>query len=330
MHEIGHDFDDARWNFDAEFFANLKLTYVVDTNPTARVWPSLIDSVPYINSTNLLAFYKTYAPGAYDKTVALGTYDNDGLNYTFLKIKNQIGWEPFRQTFRYFNSLSTAAVPTTNLGKLNLFLSKLRDYSGTNVFSLLTAQEMSVYQSQFGGTIAYTDSKTTLVLIPGLMGSRLYYNGDRKWEPDPAQAALPLFITHFMTQMKPYLMSNENGVPDYTLDPTRITGDYGALDTYQDIYNYLDNASNFPKSEYRVKFFTYDWRLSSSTNADSLASYLAGDNNVVLIAHSMGGLVASAYLAKGTSFRNKVQKLITFGTPYLGAAKLLMGSKQVN
>jgi hypothetical protein len=117
--------------------------------------------VPYINSSNLLAFYKTYAPGAYDKTVALGTYDNDGLNYTFLKIKNQIGWEPFKQTFRYFNALSATAIPTTNLGKLNLFLSKLKDYSGTNVFSLLTAQEMSVYQAKFGGTIEYVYGEFT-------------------------------------------------------------------------------------------------------------------------------------------------------------------------
>jgi hypothetical protein len=325
LHEIGHDFDSARWNFDAEFFANLKVTYVVDTNPAARVWTALIDSVPYINSSNLLAFYKTYAPGSYDKTVALGTYDNDGLNYTFLKIKNQIGWEPFRQTFRYFNSLSTAAVPSTNLGKLNLFLSKLKDYSGTDIFVLLTVQERNVYQAKFGGTIAYTDSKTSLVLLPGLMGSRLYYNGERKWEPDASDLLNPIDSDWFWLHMKPYLMSNENGVPNYTLDATRASGDYGALDAYEDIYNYLDNASNFPKSEYRVKFFTYDWRLSSAANADSLANYLANDNNVVLIAHSMGGLVASAYLAKGVAFRNKVQKLITFGTPYLGAAKAICG-----
>jgi hypothetical protein len=54
-----------------------------------------------------------------------------------------------------------------------------------------------------------------------------------------------------------------------------------------------------------------------------LASELANDSKVVLIAHSMGGLVASAYLAKGQSYRDKVEKLITFGTPYTGAAKAI-------
>jgi pimeloyl-ACP methyl ester carboxylesterase len=155
------------------------------------------------------------------------------------------------------------------------------------------------------------------------MGSRLYYNGAKKWDPSVSEATLPLNNTTFMTQMKPYLLSDENGTPDYILDYTRQADDYGAKNTYATIYNYLDDAQNFPKTEYNVKFFTYDWRLSNAENANRLANYISGDNKVILIAHSMGGLVASAYLAKGASYRNKVEKLITFGTPYLGAAKTI-------
>jgi pimeloyl-ACP methyl ester carboxylesterase len=325
IHEIGHDFDDARWNFDAEFFANLKVSYVVDTNTSARVWTGRINSVPYINYANLPAFYKTYAPGAYDNTVATGTYHNDGLNYTFLKIKNQIGWNPFKQTFRYFNSLPAADVPTTNLGKLNLFLSKLMDYSGYNVFSLLTAQEKNVYQTRFGGTIEYTDNKITLVLIAGIMGSRLYYDEERKWDPPLDEFGDFIDVINFGTQYKPYLMSNENGEPDFMLDTVGDDSAYGAMNKYQAICQFLDSSANFPKSNYIFKFFTYDWRLSSVENADKLAEFIASDNKVVLIAHSMGGLVASAYLAKGVAYRNKVDKMITLGTPYTGAAKAISG-----
>lgn len=71
----------------------------------------------------------------------------------------------------------------------------------------------------------------------------------------------------------------------------------------------------------------YDWRKSVS---DSAASYLipwidrarsrSGQNKVILVAHSMGGLVARSYIqSEAYRTRNDVERLITLGTPHLGA-----------
>lgn len=59
--------------------------------------------------------------------------------------------------------------------------------------------------------------------------------------------------------------------------------------------------------------------------AEQLETYIndlsnrIGVDKVNIVAHSMGGLVSSKYIANGNS--SKVSKLITYGTPYLGAPK---------
>jgi pimeloyl-ACP methyl ester carboxylesterase len=70
----------------------------------------------------------------------------------------------------------------------------------------------------------------------------------------------------------------------------------------------------------------YDWRKSVD---DSATNYLipwidrarrqSGSDRVVLIGHSMGGLVARGYI-QGNAYRGDVERLITLGTPHRGAA----------
>lgn len=70
----------------------------------------------------------------------------------------------------------------------------------------------------------------------------------------------------------------------------------------------------------------YDWRKAVQ---DSATTYLipwidqarerSGAAQVVLVAHSMGGLVARSYL-QSSGYRNDVARLITLGTPHRGAA----------
>lgn len=69
----------------------------------------------------------------------------------------------------------------------------------------------------------------------------------------------------------------------------------------------------------------YDWRKSVP---DSAADYLipwidrakarSGSDKVVLVGHSMGGLVARAYI-QGSTYRSDIERLITLGTPHQGA-----------
>lgn len=99
------------------------------------------------------------------------------------------------------------------------------------------------------------------------------------------------------------------------------SGEYGVNDKYSYLCSQLYAAFG---TEYDILFFSYDWRLSNADSADALEEYIddLGYDEVILVAHSMGGLVASSYL---TTYRNrtKVDKLITLGTPYLGSPAIL-------
>lgn len=72
---------------------------------------------------------------------------------------------------------------------------------------------------------------------------------------------------------------------------------------------------------YNVKFFHFDWRNKPSDTAALLGKYL--DNSLLknekvhIVAHSMGGLVARAYMEQ-TQNKNRIATLITAGTPHQG------------
>ena len=73
--------------------------------------------------------------------------------------------------------------------------------------------------------------------------------------------------------------------------------------------------------------FPYDWRKNNATTARSLQSKVEGIINetkiskVDVVAHSMGGLVARAYIEEieGSIYNNTIDKLITLGTPQKGS-----------
>ncbi len=99
---------------------------------------------------------------------------------------------------------------------------------------------------------------------------------------------------------------------------------------------YRSFAAAFPG--WNVAPFTYDWRLaiddpnSANDTVGKLDAYIAGrygTTPVILVGHGMGGLVARAYVADAQRAA-RVAKVITVGTPYLGAPKiaaLLMAGK---
>lgn len=87
----------------------------------------------------------------------------------------------------------------------------------------------------------------------------------------------------------------------------------------------------FTENGYRegVDFFPfyYDWRKDVKLSALNLASKIeevkhqTGYDQVSLVAHSMGGLVASAYLSANEGNYDQVENLIMVGTPMVGAPK---------
>ncbi|MGI6376030.1 MAG: lipase family alpha/beta hydrolase [Anaerolineae bacterium] len=80
--------------------------------------------------------------------------------------------------------------------------------------------------------------------------------------------------------------------------------------------------------ETRLYEFPYDWRHSILTTADALAASLdrwasaMPERRFTLVCHSMGGLVARAYLARyPREAEQRVARVIMLGTPLQGAAE---------
>ena len=152
LHELSHDFDlsnlgapgNGTWNWDAEFWANTKMYYAIETLNGKIIYPPF----SYTGS-QLKNYYRTDAGASWDKTLKLGVFSGDGLTYKFIQIRDQIGWEPFKQTFRYFMSLPVNELPTTKINKFNLFLDKLTEYAGYDVRTLFTQIEMDAITTHY-------------------------------------------------------------------------------------------------------------------------------------------------------------------------------------
>ncbi|MDR1134703.1 MAG: hypothetical protein LBL49_00765 [Clostridiales Family XIII bacterium] len=250
IHELSHDFDKSVWTFDAEVLADFKEYYVVE-QLAAKVYRP--DTNKYYTGSDFYNFFKTDQWESYDNTFAKGYYHPRGLTSILIRIKKSIGaWLPFQKTFAYMGSIPANQQPTTDLEKFNLFMTKLRDFSGTDVLAQLSSLEKSILAGYFGGTIKYVTR--AIVVLPGIMGSRLSRNyGTRVWEPTQSDFN-PLNVTlanNFTVNMKPYLYCNDNGSAQYTLTP--VNDEKGADDAYATLITSL--KSEFTSKNYNVIFF---------------------------------------------------------------------------
>jgi hypothetical protein len=137
------------------------------------------------------------------------------------------------------------------------------------------------------------------LILPGIMGSTLGrprkgLPDDVKWF-DPAEIAL-------------------GGITKLALPRGRRYGPLGVLRfAYERLRLVLRIAG------YDAVFHPYDWRLDLAANGRALAERLVNERHqdVVLIGHSMGGLVARAALAhEGAA---QIARVIQLGTPNRGA-----------
>lgn len=190
------------------------------------------------------------------------------------------------------------------------------------------------------GQFTVKTNKNAIIIIPGIMGSKLKTTasyggnsaGDTVWPPINKNDLVNIENLKIVEKINA-LKFNENGTPmcstialDWSIDAENgvernaydASLHFGTWDTYQELNTYLYTNYN---DRFEVKFFQYDWRYSNQVSAQSLNTFIINQNydSVVLIAHSMGGLVAANYLNLGVSQQSKVRKLITLGTPFLGS-----------
>jgi pimeloyl-ACP methyl ester carboxylesterase len=165
-----------------------------------------------------------------------------------------------------------------------------------------------------------------IVVVPGILGSRLVRNGKEIW-------GLPGGIAHNLAHPEATLTLEGDG---YDVDPS-VNADglvrapvhfpgLAKVDGLRRLVRFL--RQRVPSDHLLV--FPYDWRLSNRVNGRLLAALVEQwrrwsrdrDAKLVLVCHSMGGLVARAFLdLEGGAAQ--CRRLFTVGTPYFGSVKAL-------
>ena len=194
----------------------------------------------------------------------------------------------------------------------------------------VTITAASAADSSKFAVCSVTVKRPAIVIIPGIMGSELFAgeaitfleNGavsasipkdSKLWDP-PASNPVEVALAWYKVKS---LACNSNGTSINNIYAKNEN--YGALSMYATLYNTL---SEWYGNQYDIIYFPYDWRMSTFNAANALKTRLENYGSVIIIAHSMGGLVASNYLRLEGAV-SKVNKLITLGTPFLGAPKLI-------
>ncbi|PBC85955.1 MULTISPECIES: alpha/beta fold hydrolase [unclassified Streptomyces] len=175
-----------------------------------------------------------------------------------------------------------------------------------------------------------------IVLLPGITGSVLKKDGKDIWAPTPSAAFNALrTLGESVTSLA--LQGDDWHAPDLGdgIVADRLVPDIHTLpglwkiDGYTAIRNFL--LDQFDLTEGRNFFpFPYDWRRDNRASARRLAeesrtwlnAWRQGpggdDAQLVLVGHSMGGLVARYFVEVLGGWEN-TRAVVTFGTPFYGS-----------
>ncbi|MEU4428667.1 hypothetical protein AB0F81_49330 [Actinoplanes sp. NPDC024001] len=191
-----------------------------------------------------------------------------------------------------------------------------------------------------------TSPTDLVVVLPGILGSTLRHRGKLVWSPS-ARSAVQAVKT-FGGSIRDLLLPDDIGDdhPGDGVEPDGLMPDLHALPgIWTPVKGYDRLIGRLRSLGYReptddatpgnLILFPYDWRLSNRYNARRLATVIEpalhrwreqggrfADAQAVLVCHSMGGLIARWYV-EHCGGAETTRKVVTFGTPYRGAAKAL-------
>jgi Lecithin:cholesterol acyltransferase len=154
-----------------------------------------------------------------------------------------------------------------------------------------------------------------VVFVPGTMGSILSTpQGEEVWPPTPVEV-----VTGYKRKQK--LLREDLLVGD-------IVREVSCFDFYKPLVETLA-AIGFKENGAgdRLHVWPYDWRRDLEVLADRLAKRLdelpAGVTSIVIVAHSMGGLITRLVLESGKfdakPWFGKIKSFMSLATPHLGA-----------
>jgi hypothetical protein len=167
-----------------------------------------------------------------------------------------------------------------------------------------------------------------VVLVPGIMGSRLALNGTEVWPPTAGE-----FV--FGYDRLPELMTTGVIATDLIREASCVNV-YDSLIDRLHKWGFHESAAGGTRG--RLICWPYDWRIDVRDSAGVLSSRLrdlvaeiGADTRISLLVHSMGGLVARYALEVldaprlgNTTWRSKVDLVVTLATPHRGAPLALV------
>ena len=216
---------------------------------------------------------------------------------------------------------------------------------------MATHKELAIYY-----TFEVKVNKNAIIIVPGMLGSELFVGSDNPYfkedmplfskeivnglstyqDGDTVQDLIPSawweYVTNVPSALRLFnawgdsISCNDYGSSKYNVyvkeyrsdDPaTRVNNNCGTGNAYLNLYTELVEKYS---DQYSIDLFSYDWRLSNSISASKLDAYIEDYHydKVILIAHSMGGLVSSGYLGLGEPQREKVKQVFYLSSPLLG------------
>jgi len=175
-----------------------------------------------------------------------------------------------------------------------------------------------------------------VVVLPGITGSVLTKDGGDLWAPS-GEALWQYVVSRGRSldalRLPPHdpNVPPENGIiaADLVQDFHGVFG-LGKIDGYSNLAVRICDSFVFDRNNFIT--FPYDWRLSNRVNAGRLKKLVdenlkhlrivEPETGVVLIAHSMGGLVSRYYLEVLEGWHD-CSAFITFGTPFRGSVNAI-------
>lgn len=179
-----------------------------------------------------------------------------------------------------------------------------------------------------------TPMKDVIILLPGIMGSALAKDGKSIWDVGVGALSRALFSLGGSVQdlaLSSDASTGDQVTPTHLLANVHMIPYLWKIDGYSGLVEFIRSKFEVTTGENFFEF-PYDWRLDNRISAQRLSSVAKEglekwrshypDARLILITHSMGGLVARYFLEALGGWRD-TKMLITLGTPHRGSVKAL-------
>ena len=138
LHELAHNFDHPSWTFHIHF-NELKMYYALEALGFSIAEDGWTKGAETRHRWELRS----------RRERSLGMLKEVGQVYRNIQIRDQVGWEPFRKVHRHFLALADEDMPKTPWSKFKLWHDKLAEYSGQDVWSVYSKEEVAFIEQYY-------------------------------------------------------------------------------------------------------------------------------------------------------------------------------------